>query len=108
MSSTTKNKRTIYANLIQNFSASERDRAGVAQANPQPITISTGSETGLYYVAGNAICQFVNRTPNSVGCKALASDASVDNLNAIANGKREMGIVQSDWQYNAYHGTNSF
>lgn len=82
--------------------------AGVAQANPQPITIGTGSGTGLYYVAGNAICQFVNRTPNSVGCKALASDASVDNLNAIANGKREMGIVQSDWQYNAYHGTNSF
>lgn len=78
----------------------------VVQANP--ISIGTGSETGLYFVAGNAICQFVNRDGNATKCKALASDASVDNLNKIANGQLEMGIVQSDWQFNAYNGTNSF
>lgn len=79
-----------------------------AQVKPNPITIGTGSEPGLYFVAGNAICQFVNRDGNATKCKALASDASVDNLNKIANGQLEMGIVQSDWQFNAYNGTSSF
>ncbi|WP_303817286.1 TAXI family TRAP transporter solute-binding subunit [Actinobacillus minor] len=74
----------------------------------KPITLGTGSETGLYYVTGNAICQLVNRTDNLPDCKALASEASVDNLNAIANGQIELGIVQSDWQYNAYNGVGSF
>ncbi|SUT87846.1 putative immunogenic protein [Actinobacillus ureae] len=52
--------------------------------------------------------QFANRSGNHTACKALASDASVDNLNKIANGQLEMGIVQSDWQYHAYHCTSSF
>ncbi|WGE46408.1 TAXI family TRAP transporter solute-binding subunit [Actinobacillus equuli] len=82
--------------------------AGFAQAEQTQIKLGTGSDTGLYFVTGNAICQFVNRSENHTACKPLASDASVDNLNKIANGQLEMGIVQSDWQYHAYHGTSSF
>ncbi|WP_150538997.1 TAXI family TRAP transporter solute-binding subunit [Actinobacillus vicugnae] len=82
--------------------------ASFAQAEQTPITLGTGSDTGLYFVTGNAICQLVNRSENQTACKPLASDASVDNLNKIANGQLAMGIVQSDWQYHAYHGTSSF
>lgn len=82
--------------------------AGFAQAQPSPIKLGTGSDTGLYFVTGNVICQFVNRSESNTACKPLASDASVDNLNKLANGQLDMGIVQSDWQYHAYHGTSSF
>lgn len=76
-------------------------------AYASPLTLGTGSETGLYFVAGNAICQAVNKEiPAS--CQALASEASLDNLHKIAQGQLSFGIVQSDWQYSAYHGTGAF
>lgn len=88
------------------FSLSALLLNGVATA--ETLTLGTGSETGLYFVAGNAICQAVNKENKTLNCQALASEASLDNLHQIVQGQLSLGIVQSDWQYNAYNGTATF
>lgn len=76
----------------------------------QLITIGTGGQTGVYYVVGQSICKLVNRDTGKTGikCNAPSTGGSVDNLNALAAGNRQMGIVQSDSQYRAYNGTGEF
>lgn len=71
------------------------------------VTIGTGGQTGVYYVAGQSICQLVNRHTD-FACKAPSTGASLANLDAIAEQSLDMGIVQSDWQYHAYHGSDAF
>lgn len=74
------------------------------------VTIGTGGQTGVYYVVGQSICKLVNRDTATTGikCNAPSTGGSVDNLNAIAAGERQMGTVQSDTQYNAYKGIGTF
>lgn len=81
-----------------------------AQAEEKFITIGTGGQTGVYYVVGQSICQLVNRdtAKTHVKCNAPSTGGSVDNLNAIAAGERDLGISQSDWQFHAYNGSSSF
>lgn len=76
----------------------------------QVVGIGSGSLAGVYYPAASAICRLVNKKSEEHGllCVAETSDGSVANLNAIAAGKLELGIVQSDWQYNAWKGTSVF
>lgn len=78
--------------------------------NSSFVTIGTGGQTGVYYVVGQSVCQLVNRQTQTTGikCNAPSTGGSVDNLNALAVGEREMGIVQSDTQYRAYHGETEF
>ncbi|MEZ5581212.1 MAG: TAXI family TRAP transporter solute-binding subunit [Candidatus Competibacteraceae bacterium] len=45
---------------------------------------------------------------HGVVCKALPTDGSIDNLRQIRAAKRQLGIVQSDWQYHAVNGTGTF
>jgi len=72
--------------------------------------IGTGAITGVYYPAGGAICRLLNRGRNEHGirCSVESTGGSVSNLNAIRNSGIEFGIVQSDWQYNAYNGSGFF
>jgi TRAP transporter TAXI family solute receptor len=74
------------------------------------VTIGTGGQTGVYYVVGQSICQLVNRNikTHNIKCNAPSTGGSVANLNAISTGEQDMSIVQSDWQYHAYHGTSIF
>ncbi|UXH99945.1 TAXI family TRAP transporter solute-binding subunit [Photobacterium sp. TY1-4] len=74
------------------------------------ITIGTGGVTGVYYPAGGAICRLVNiqREQHGIRCAVESTDGSIYNLNAIRDGELDLGIVQSDWQYHAYHGTSVF
>lgn len=74
------------------------------------LTIGTGGQTGVYYVVGQSVCKLVNRESEKSGvrCNAPSTGGSVDNLNAIAAGERQMGIVQSDSQYRAYKGEGEF
>lgn len=74
------------------------------------ITIGTGGQTGVYYVVGQSICKLVNRGQEQHGikCTAPSTGGSVANLNAIAAGEQDMGVVQSDWQHHAYKGTDKF
>ncbi len=74
------------------------------------VTIGTGGQTGVYYVVGQSICKLVNRGQKEHGikCTAPSTGGSVANLNAIRAGEQNMGVAQSDWQYNAYNGTSKF
>ena len=79
-------------------------------ADQQFVTIGTGGVTGVYYPTGRAICRLVNKTKKEHGirCSFESTGGSVYNLNSIAAGELDMGIAQSDSQYDAYHGTSKF
>lgn len=63
------------------------------------VTIGTGGQTGVYYVVGQSICRLVNRgsSKHDIKCTAPSTGGSIDNINAIKNGDRQMGVAQSDW-----------
>lgn len=83
--------------------------AGGASAE-EFITIGTGGITGVYYPTGGAICRLVNkdRREHGIRCSVESTGGSVYNLNTIREGELEFGVVQSDWQYHAFHGTSQF
>jgi len=70
------------------------------------VTIGTGAVTGIYYPTGGAIGQLVNRKFATYGIKVTveSTSGSVFNVNAVSTGDLDFGIVQSDRQYQAYHG----
>ncbi|MEE9597394.1 MAG: TAXI family TRAP transporter solute-binding subunit [Acidiferrobacterales bacterium] len=74
------------------------------------IIIGTGGVTAVYYPTGGAICRLVNRgrKEHGIRCTVESTGGSIYNLNTIRTGELDMGVVQSDWQYHAYHGTNRF
>jgi len=81
-----------------------------AMAEETFITIGTGGQTGVYYVVGQSICRLVNRgtAEHNIKCTAPSTGGSIDNINAIKNGDRQMGVAQSDWQFHAYNGSSQF
>ncbi len=70
------------------------------------VTIGTGGVTGIYYPTGGAISKMVNKKFDEYRIKATveSTSGSVFNINAVMNGDLEFGVVQSDRQYQAYHG----
>lgn len=99
-------KKLLKLSLVASLAAT----AFSAHAEEKFITIGTGGQTGVYYVVGQSICQLVNRdtAKTNVKCNAPSTGGSVDNLNSIAAGERDLGIAQSDWQFHAYNGSSSF
>lgn len=83
---------------------------GIAWAQQQFITIGTGGVTGVYYPTGGAICRLMNanRDEHGIRCSVESTGGSVYNLNTMRQGELDFGVVQSDWQYHAYHGTSRF
>lgn len=81
-----------------------------AMAQQQFVTIGTGGVTGVYYPAGGAICLNVNRTraEHGIRCSAESTGGSVFNVNSIREGELDIGVVQSDVQYNALNGIDQF
>ncbi|MFM9890553.1 MAG: TAXI family TRAP transporter solute-binding subunit [Rickettsiales bacterium] len=81
-----------------------------AQAEEHIITIGTGAITGVYYPAGGAICRLINRgrKEHGIRCFVESTGGSVYNLRALHEGELNFGIVQSDWQYNAYNAKGMF
>ncbi|MBB3189463.1 TAXI family TRAP transporter solute-binding subunit [Halomonas cerina] len=84
--------------------------ASPAMAQEQKfITIGTGGQTGVYYVVGQSVCRLVNRLDDAnIKCNAPSTGGSVANINGIKSGELDMGVVQSDVQYQAYNGTGNF
>ncbi|OOG25200.1 C4-dicarboxylate ABC transporter substrate-binding protein [Thioalkalivibrio denitrificans] len=81
-----------------------------AVAQERFLTIGTGGVTGVYYPTGQNVCRLMNRgtSEHGIRCNAESTGGSVFNLNAIRQGEMNLGVVQSDWQYHAYHGSDRF
>ena len=79
-----------------------------AATDQQWATIGTGALTGVYHSAGHAIRKTVarNRGKQSVTIVVEETQGSLENLEAVTSGRFYFGIVQSDLQYKAWHGTN--
>ena len=84
--------------------------AAPVAAETKFVTIGTGGVTGVYYATGGSICRLMNkgRKVHGIRCSVESTGGSVYNLNTIAAGELDMGVVQSDWQFHAYHGTSRF
>ena len=80
---------------------------GLSEADERTfVDIGTGGLTGVYYPAGGAISRMINRKGNFYNIKAHpeSTDGSVYNINAVLSGDLELGLAQSDRQYQAYNG----
>jgi len=80
--------------------------AGEVLAATQYVTIGTGGVTGVYYPTGGAISKLVNskRKEFNLRMTVESTGGSVFNVNALMNGDLEMGVVQSDIQWQAVNG----
>ena len=74
------------------------------------VSIGSGSATGVYQVAAEAICRLVNRGTGQHGirCAVQGTGGSVHNVEALKRGELDFAIVQSDVQYHAVKGQGSF
>lgn len=81
-----------------------------AGAQARTVTIGTGSATGVYHVAGEAICRLVNRDTARHGlqCRTQGTGGSMHNITALKSGEIDFAIVQSDVQYHAVKGQGRF
>lgn len=107
------NTRTIMRWMLGLVAVIATVAADIPQASAkdeQIVTVGTGSVTGVYYPAGGAICRLVNRgrKEHGVHCFAESTGGSIANINELRDGELGFGIVQSDWQYRAYHGDAVF
>lgn len=74
------------------------------------VSIGTGAVTGIYYPTGGAISRMINKKMDTYHIKATVESTagSVYNVNAVLSGDLEFGVVQSDRQYQAYHGLSEW
>ncbi len=81
-----------------------------AQAQTEFLTIGTGGVTGVYYAVGGAVCRLMNkdRAKNGTRCSVESTGGSVYNVNTIREGELDVGVVQSDVQFNATEGEGQF
>ena len=72
--------------------------SSAVQAEEKFVTIGTGGQTGVYYVAGQSICRFLNRgaAEHGIKCNAPASGGGVC---AIARaGSAQTAALRANWR----------
>lgn len=89
--------------------------APAVQAETQFITIGTGGPTGVYFVAGNAICRMIHKEAaegrkagrqHGLRCAAPSTNGSTYNIAQISTGEFDFGVSQSDWQHHSVNGSS--
>lgn len=80
-----------------------------AQAQ-ESFVIGTGSEAGVYYQVGRALCYLAKREPGlqELTCEARSTAGSIFNLKNLREGRLNLGVAQSDWQFHAVKGSGPF
>jgi TRAP transporter TAXI family solute receptor len=72
------------------------------------LSIATGGTAGTYYPLGGAMAEIINKAVPNVNATAIATGASVANLNGLAEDEFQMVISQNDVTFYAYTGTELF
>ena len=83
--------------------------------------IGTGSTAGTYFVIGGALARLISQPPGANNCQegghcgvpglisvAQATDGSLANIEAVADGRIESALAQGDLVYRAYRGEGPF
>ena len=78
-----------------------------APAAKEKLTFTTGGETGMYYLFGTEIAQYVSGKTN-LDITAIAGHGSKANVEDLDAGEAQLGFCQSDVMSYAYSGTNLF
>jgi TRAP transporter TAXI family solute receptor len=74
------------------------------------IIIGTGATAGVHTSVGRAICRLIQRANPKTTCEVASVEGrhaaeALAVLSEVRNNAIEIGIVQSDWQYNAFQGS---
>lgn len=77
-----------------------------SQANT--VAIGTGGEQGIYYQVIKEFCRLASKSDPDLQCKLQASSGSIENLRMLQAGELPYALVQSDWLYQASHGSGPF
>ena len=74
------------------------------------ITIGTGGRAGVYFQVGRSLCRLLDQQAQNhdITCESLPTAGSISNLNDVREGKLQIGVAQSDWQYHAVNGSSKF
>ncbi|MGY6039386.1 TAXI family TRAP transporter solute-binding subunit [Aeromonas sp. AE23HZ002T15] len=72
------------------------------------IPVGTGGEQGIYYQVIKEFCRLANKSDPDLQCKPQASSGSIENLRQLQAGEIPYALVQSDWLYQASHGSGPF
>lgn len=71
------------------------------------MTMGTGGTSGTYYGYGGVLGQYIKNNAG-IDVTVVSTDGSKANIQGIASGDYQLGIVQSDVMAYAWEGTRSF
>lgn len=91
-----------------NESQSENNDNNTNDHGTVDIQIGSGTQTGNYYPLGAALAKIWNDNLDDVKASSQATDASVENLQLIKEGKLDMGFAMFDAVKHAYDGKDEF
>jgi TRAP transporter TAXI family solute receptor len=83
---------------------------GISACGGEPtfLTIGTGGQSGTYYPLGVATAKILTDKGDNVKANAVSTDASVANINGLADDTYQLAFVQNDITYYAAGGTEMF
>ena len=81
--------------------------AACGAAGSSKMTMGTGSTTGTYYAFGGILGQYI-KNHAGIDVTVVSTDGSKHNIESIAAGDYQLGLVQSDVMAYAWEGNRSF
>ena len=106
------NQGSAVANLDTVSEASEQVNQTQASTRKKPLhmILGTGSVQGVYFPIGGVICRLLNRGTelHRMRCSLESTGGSIYNLRQLRAENLDLVFAQSDWQYHAYNGSNTF
>jgi uncharacterized protein len=82
--------------------------AGCGSGQDRPLTIAAGEEGGFYLAFAKLLADQVNQADVGLRCTAVATEASVANLDMLRTGKADLALVLADTALTAITGDRPF